>query len=504
MPTNIPVYAAEREAGLEKAILAGQSVTLTASVRLVDNFPLSKVMLERALAGRAVATNLCQPDELHYLKSVLATAGWGVCPTRKVPYGLNKNEDFFDPVETWLARHSPEDKPVNYEHNQADIIGHITANVVVDDAGNPVPDDAVVDDLPEKFHLVVGSVLYKVWDNPELQTRMAGILKEIADDKWSVSMECLFSNFDYLVADADGSYKVVARNKATAFLTKHLRAYDGDGKYEGRTVGRIIRNFTFSGKGLVRTPANPESVILTTASAEKTQPAKELGYCSPTELRAVAQNQESKKMAVETDAVQKQLDAAQAEIVALKAQLHDTGVKELTKAKEKAEAESAEAKKKLEEAAADNKAKAAEVDALKSVLKAAEEKVNKTDTELQAATAKLKTIEDARVKSERLTKVKAALKVKDDDAEAVKVSVQLAETLQDLSDEKFEVYLAAQAKFLAPAEKKPAEKVVAAVLDTAEPVKEAALATETDAGAEGVRLAIARHHGYKDESDSGK
>jgi hypothetical protein len=58
--------------------------------------------------------------------------------------------------------------------------------------------------------------------------------------------------------------KVVARNETSAFLTKHLRVYGGKGEYEGHKIGRLLRNISFSGKGLVNKPANPRSIILKT------------------------------------------------------------------------------------------------------------------------------------------------------------------------------------------------------------------------------------------------
>jgi hypothetical protein len=60
---------------------------------------------------------------------------------------------------------------------------------------------------------------------------MDRVLAEIAKGEWFVSMECLFKGFDYALKGRDGSTRVVARNEQTAFLTKHLRAYGGTGKY---------------------------------------------------------------------------------------------------------------------------------------------------------------------------------------------------------------------------------------------------------------------------------
>ena len=113
-----------------------------------------------------------------------------------------------------------------------------------------------------EFDIITSAVLYNSWMKPELRERMSNIIAEIQESKWFVSMEALFSNFDYAVVTPEGEHKTIARNDESAFLTKHLRAYGGDGKYEGYRVGRLLRNINFSGKGLVSNPANPRSVIL--------------------------------------------------------------------------------------------------------------------------------------------------------------------------------------------------------------------------------------------------
>jgi hypothetical protein len=118
------------------------------------------------------------------------------------------------------------------------------------------------DKLPAKFHVVTAAVLYKSWSKPDLQEVMDRTLAEIEKGEWFVSMECLFKGFDYAVQGTDGSTRTVARSAETAYLTKHLRVYGGTGRYGEYRVGRLLRNVHFSGKGLVRKPANPESIIL--------------------------------------------------------------------------------------------------------------------------------------------------------------------------------------------------------------------------------------------------
>jgi hypothetical protein len=75
-------------------------------------------------------------------------------------------------------------------------------------------------------------------------------------------MECFFKGFDYGLINKDtGEYKVLSRDNNTAYLTKYLRAYGGMGEHENYKIGRVLRNITFSGKGYVDRPANPDSII---------------------------------------------------------------------------------------------------------------------------------------------------------------------------------------------------------------------------------------------------
>ena len=226
-------------------IEASASVSLDAQI-LIDSdldHP-SEEEIQKTLAGYGHSN----PDQidLYYINTVLVSTGW------------NKNDDVFDAEEAWAARDTPVDKQFNYMHDESDIIGHITGSTVVDENGTKIE----TEDPPEKFDIITSAVLYKSWSDPELRERMSQIVSEIEEGKWAVSMECLFSDFDYSVVSPDGEMKVVARNDESAFLTKHLRVYGGKGVYEGYKVGRLLRNIAFSGKGLVNKPANPRSIIL--------------------------------------------------------------------------------------------------------------------------------------------------------------------------------------------------------------------------------------------------
>ena len=207
--------------------------------------------LKRVIAQNSNEVSVAQNEDqidLYYLKSILVSTGW------------NKNDDVFDPKELWDAKNTPEDKPFNFMHNEKDIIGHITGNKVVDYNGQEI--DIEKDDVPDKFNILTTSVIYTEWSDMDQRNRMSKIVSEIEDGKWFVSMECLFPEFDYALTAQDGSTNVVARDEASAFLTKHLRSYGGSGEYQNYRVGRLLRNLSFSGKGLVSKPANPRSVIL--------------------------------------------------------------------------------------------------------------------------------------------------------------------------------------------------------------------------------------------------
>ena len=185
--------------------------------------------------------------DLYYLNSILVSAGW------------NKNDDVFGIKELWDARNTPVNKQFNYMHDDSDIIGHITASMIVDHNGKKIETE---EELQDKLDIITSAVIYKTWSDKSMRDRIEELTQEIDEGKWSVSMECIFNNFDYAVIGPDDEHRVLARSEESSFLTKHLRAYGGTGEYNGYKIGRLLRGFYFSGKGLVAKPANPRSIIL--------------------------------------------------------------------------------------------------------------------------------------------------------------------------------------------------------------------------------------------------
>jgi uncharacterized coiled-coil protein SlyX len=243
---NMEIYKSEIEAGLSD-LLKNNSVAYCAQANLhKGDLESAKINISNAdVLEKVVAQNKDQMD-LYYLESVLVSTGW------------NKNDDVFDHQETWAARNTPEDKQFNFMHNEDDIIGHITGSYILDRDGNRIDSE----EKPDQFDIVTQAVLYTSWTGEEKRERMNKIIAEIEEGKWFVSMECLFPAFDYALQTSEGQTKIIERNEASAFLTKHLRAYGGEGTYENYRIGRLLRNLAFSGKGLVSKPANPRSIIL--------------------------------------------------------------------------------------------------------------------------------------------------------------------------------------------------------------------------------------------------
>jgi hypothetical protein len=271
------IYAQEIADGLSERIKSDTTVAYCSQAVLTTETNSIKRLIDKVKAS----SNPNQID-LYYIKSILVSTGW------------NKNDDVFDPQQTWAARSTPEDKQFNLMHNENDIIGHITGSYVVDQDGNKI--GATENDAaPSQFDIVTEAVIYNSWTNPENRERMSKIISEIEQGKWFVSMECLFAGFDYSVKDNSGQTKVIARSEDSAFLTKHLRAYGGTGEYEGYQIGRLLRDISFSGKGLVSRPANPRSIILDSSKAFSVNEEQTISNVSEGEVN-MSENNEEKQL----------------------------------------------------------------------------------------------------------------------------------------------------------------------------------------------------------------
>lgn len=303
------VYKAERDAGLADRLRKPAPVALAsrAEPSARPAFPAGELA---ARAPRAVAS--VGDDDLFWFKSVLVSSGF------------NDNDHYFDVAELWAARHTPEDKPINVDHVQHQIVGHMVGcYAVAADKTTVVDDDAAPEELPAKIHLIDAGVLYRRWEDPKLQKQNDKIVAEIEGGTRSVSMECWFDSFDYVLEQPDGSHKVVARNKETAKLTKELKFFGGSGLHDGRRLGMLLRGLTFAGKGLVADPANPDSEVVETGGAVERAAAE--GYTpSPTGVNHMADDKTAAELAdlrAKCEANQRALADADAAQKALQGQL---------------------------------------------------------------------------------------------------------------------------------------------------------------------------------------
>src|SRR5210317_93961 len=403
---TIKIYQHEINDGIGELVKSTASVAYCSEASVRTNVTEADVV---HAAQKIVAENKDQID-LYYLESVLVSCGW------------NKNDDVFMPEATWAARNTPEDKQFNFMHDENDIIGHITGSYVLTKDGKALADDA---EAPQEFDIITQAVLYNSWTGDENRDRMGKIIAEIQDGKWYVSMECLFSGFDYALINEKGVAKVLARDEGSSFLTKHLRAYGGSGEYEGYKLGRALSNISFSGKGLVSKPANPRSVILRDSSTAN------INVDHNSKL-SIGELQMSDVLTEQLAEVKAQLEAAKAENEAIKVKIEE--------AKDKEFATKVEA---FESAADDSKAT---IDTLNETIKSTQARVAELEDSLQTSQSELaeamKAMDDMK-KKEKMDKRKADL------VEAGLEEEEGAETLASfdgLSDEAFDQIVAMMKK----------------------------------------------------------
>jgi hypothetical protein len=178
-----------------------------------------------------------------------------------VSTGMNDNDDVFVPSELLPARNTAKHKPLNKEHNDYQIIGHMTNSYVVTNKGERIPESNIINDVssvPANFHIASESVMYAAIFPDEARK----IRERAQAGELFVSVEAWYTDYDYLVGN-----KIVARNQDTAgYLEPLLRENGGDGLMDGQKVGRVLRDIIIAGIGLVKAPANKNSVIKSVSS----------------------------------------------------------------------------------------------------------------------------------------------------------------------------------------------------------------------------------------------
>jgi hypothetical protein len=429
---EILIYKAEASVeGLAEKIRSNSSILYEMPLE-----PLQNSHIDRTIALLGSEVNIDATD-LFLVKSVLVTTNW------------NKNDDVFGIEPTWAARHTPVHKPTNIEHDEKALIGHIVDTWTINNDGNNIPNDTAVDDLPNLFHVCTASVIYRNWSDPELKERVENLISKIQADEMFVSMECLFTGFDYAVIDENNKSFVIARAEDTAFLTKHLRAYGGPGTFKGHKIGRLLKNITFSGKGFVAKPANPNSIIFTDVpifdfgcASRKNPFIGDSGVLineQPSAAVAISNNEEKSDMSAELELLKAQLaetKAALDEATTAKAAAdkklaeagvaqYETQIAELKTAIEAASKQADADKKSVEEAQSRIDELTAKVDELEKANKELQTTITKVEKE-KMMTARVATLVDGGFSKEEAESKVAKFESLDDEQFSV-----IAETLID-------------------------------------------------------------------------
>ena len=438
------IFQQEKTDGLQETIQTNSSIAYVS--QLCEARP-SDEKKSKIIAQLELSANKKNQQDLYYMDSVLVTTCW------------NNNDDVFNKNEVWKARKTPEDKPFNIEHDEHHIIGHITGNWPIGLNGQSISETSDENNLPDVFHIVTSSVIYKHWTDPELVGRTEELIGQIEAGNKFVSMECLFTGFDYALKSEGGDKHILSRNEESAFLTKHLRAYGGGGVYEGYKVGRLLRNIAFCGHGLVDRPANPSSIIFDKYNPFTAPSEGSLKIFLPPMVAQSSSIKETKMTEVNVDFYKAQIDELKASVESLsktKTDLEDklaaAGTKEYEARIEEMEAEA-------EANLAQSEALKSEITKLQAELSEAQSKVEEAEAKLQeeqsskaALQGQLDAIETEKVRANRIAKLV-------DSGFEPEMAEEAIDKFADLNDEQFDTIALMVAP--QPTEEQEAEETVA-------------------------------------------
>ena len=438
------IYEREIFDNLSHAIASNSSIAMVCDILPYKdtNENLLQYNQQRAIAS---LDETKRQEDLYYLNSVLVSTGW------------NKNDDVFSKANLWNARDTPINKPFNFMHDENDIIGHMTGSIVLDQNGNmisisPDQEDDLDNLLPDYFDIFTSAVIYKSWADKSQRERINQLIEEINDNQWSVSMECHFNDFDYAIIDKDGSTRALARNEESSFLTKHLRCYGGEGDYNGYKIGRLLKGFYFTGKGLVNRPANPRSAIL----SKDVNPFSNAN--SNNFLTAMEVSEMTQAIDEQANQYQKDLEAAKLEVETVKA--------EMLKAQEDAQKTSAEHESAIVQKDQVIAAHEAKIKELTDAISAAMKEKEKTEEEMKSMKKDMKFMK----RKDKLSKAGA-------DETTVE---ELLAKFDEVSDEVFENVVALVSLKPAPVAPQREEKVSTEALDNVQITEPTVVATEED------------------------
>lgn len=230
-------------------------------IEILMPLQIDKVSEERQkeIAGLLDLPSETQPD-LMYFSGILVSSG------------ANLNHAYFTQEELIKAEKSVFNKPVDIEHEEDKIIGHIYDRAYVDrNANKKLPLEELQKLSPEEkasldLDIAIAGVIYK--------DRFPKIAKEIEKGSWYLSMETYFSDFNIKIGDLEFS-KEEADVLGLTDLVGNKVSFIKDGKEIANDVAlKVLKNISFCGCGIVKKPANPGSVFLDTAAKKETSATK--------------------------------------------------------------------------------------------------------------------------------------------------------------------------------------------------------------------------------------
>ena len=185
-----------------------------------------------------------------------------------VSSGENLNKAFFLPSELVKSHTTINNKALDIEHDETQIVGHIYSSAFVDRCGVKLDITTLQNmeqDELEKMDIdvMIAGIVYK--------SRFPELAEEVKNSKWKLSMETYFQDYDIKIgnlilskkeAEALGLSSDAVLGRIARILKKGKEMAKGE-------IARVLRGLMFSGCGLVKNPANPRSVILETAKKKE-------------------------------------------------------------------------------------------------------------------------------------------------------------------------------------------------------------------------------------------
>lgn len=225
---------------------------LTASIKPEEETPELK---REAASVIKLPDGVEQQPDLGYFSAILVSTG------------TNLNGAHFMGSELLKAADTVNNKALDLEHTESEVLGFIMNSKFSDVENNPLDlqelaklETASLD--TKDMHIHIACVMFKA--------RFPELYKDIKGGKYAVSMECYYQNFDIKVGDTiipkEAAMSVgIDINDDSIYGRSAKIVKDGKEIASGKLV-RVLRGICFSGVGIVENPANPASVILEAAS----------------------------------------------------------------------------------------------------------------------------------------------------------------------------------------------------------------------------------------------